>query len=165
MSGPPLQFYSLSRLRMYSRNVFIMRNDEVIYIYFCISDGRQEVVTFDKITSRIQKLCYGLNSDFVDPVSSNSSKVIHQHFKERSTNGVTLLAQIFYHNPLHLFSAGSDHNEGDPGSVQWSHHCGAGHSGSRDRGHPHHKTSRLCTPGRTNRCVEPAQRDQESIQW
>lgn len=24
---------------------------------------------FDKITSRIQKLCYGLNADFVDPVS------------------------------------------------------------------------------------------------
>lgn len=24
---------------------------------------------FDKITSRIQKLCYGLNMDFVDPVS------------------------------------------------------------------------------------------------
>ena len=23
---------------------------------------------FDKITSRIQKLCYGLNADFVDPV-------------------------------------------------------------------------------------------------
>uniref|UniRef100_A0A665WJ61 Ribonucleoside-diphosphate reductase n=1 Tax=Echeneis naucrates TaxID=173247 RepID=A0A665WJ61_ECHNA len=30
-------------------------------------DGRQERVTFDKITSRIQKLCYGLNYDFVDP--------------------------------------------------------------------------------------------------
>ncbi|XP_068600143.1 ribonucleoside-diphosphate reductase large subunit-like [Brachionichthys hirsutus] len=30
-------------------------------------DGRQEGVTFDKITSRIQKLCYGLNCDFVDP--------------------------------------------------------------------------------------------------
>ncbi|CAH1777627.1 unnamed protein product [Owenia fusiformis] len=29
-------------------------------------DGRQEKVMFDKITSRIQKLCYGLNSDFVD---------------------------------------------------------------------------------------------------
>ncbi|KAG7515686.1 ribonucleoside-diphosphate reductase large subunit [Solea senegalensis] len=29
-------------------------------------DGRQERVTFDKITSRIQKLGYGLNSDFVD---------------------------------------------------------------------------------------------------
>ncbi|XP_014745840.1 PREDICTED: ribonucleoside-diphosphate reductase large subunit [Sturnus vulgaris] len=30
-------------------------------------DGRQERVMFDKITSRIQKLCYGLNADFVDP--------------------------------------------------------------------------------------------------
>uniref|UniRef100_A0A8C3B239 Ribonucleoside-diphosphate reductase n=1 Tax=Cyclopterus lumpus TaxID=8103 RepID=A0A8C3B239_CYCLU len=30
-------------------------------------DGRLEGVNFDKITSRIQKLCYGLNSDFVDP--------------------------------------------------------------------------------------------------
>ncbi|TNM85010.1 hypothetical protein fugu_009188 [Takifugu bimaculatus] len=30
-------------------------------------DGRQEAVSFDKITFRIQKLCYGLNSEFVDP--------------------------------------------------------------------------------------------------
>ncbi|XP_072118540.1 ribonucleoside-diphosphate reductase large subunit isoform X3 [Mobula birostris] len=29
--------------------------------------GRQERVMFDKITSRIQKLCYGLNPEFVDP--------------------------------------------------------------------------------------------------
>lgn len=37
----------------------------------CLSpDGRQERVMFDKITSRIQKLCYGLNADFVDPVSA-----------------------------------------------------------------------------------------------
>lgn len=32
-------------------------------------DGRKEEVHFDKITSRIQKLCYGLNMDFVDPVA------------------------------------------------------------------------------------------------
>lgn len=45
---------------------------------FCIPDGRQEGVTFDKITSRIQKLCYGLNSDFVDPVSSiHLKKKVH----------------------------------------------------------------------------------------
>lgn len=31
--------------------------------------GRQEDVHFDKITSRIQKLCYGLNMDFVDPTA------------------------------------------------------------------------------------------------
>ncbi|KAL7641505.1 UNVERIFIED_CONTAM: hypothetical protein RMT77_007376 [Armadillidium vulgare] len=29
--------------------------------------GRKEPVMFDKITSRIQKLCYGLNMDFIDP--------------------------------------------------------------------------------------------------
>ncbi len=30
-------------------------------------NGRQEEVHFDKITSRIEKLCYGLNMDFLDP--------------------------------------------------------------------------------------------------
>ncbi|KAL5012031.1 hypothetical protein ScPMuIL_010582 [Solemya velum] len=30
-------------------------------------DGRKESVMFDKITSRIQKLCYGLHHEFVDP--------------------------------------------------------------------------------------------------
>ena len=30
-------------------------------------DGRQEPVHFDKITSRIQKLCYGLDMDYIDP--------------------------------------------------------------------------------------------------
>ncbi len=29
-------------------------------------DGRRELVHFDKVTARISKLCYGLNSDFVD---------------------------------------------------------------------------------------------------
>ena len=31
-------------------------------------DGRQEPVHFDKITSRIVKLSYGLNPEFCDPV-------------------------------------------------------------------------------------------------
>jgi len=30
-------------------------------------DGREEVVHFDKITSRIEKLCYGLDMDYIDP--------------------------------------------------------------------------------------------------
>ena len=30
-------------------------------------DGRQEDVYLDKNTSRIQRLCYGLNTDFVHP--------------------------------------------------------------------------------------------------
>ena len=32
-------------------------------------DGRKEQVHFDKITARIMKLSYGLNTDFCDPVS------------------------------------------------------------------------------------------------
>lgn len=38
-----------------------------MYVYK--RDGRKEEVHLDKITSRIQKLCYGLNMDFVDPVA------------------------------------------------------------------------------------------------
>ena len=30
--------------------------------------GKQEQVSFDKITARIKKLCYGLNSEFVDSI-------------------------------------------------------------------------------------------------
>ena len=31
-------------------------------------DGRKETVKFDKITARIEKLSYGLNSDFVKTI-------------------------------------------------------------------------------------------------
>lgn len=39
-------------------------------MYIVDEDGRKEEVHLDKITSRIQKFCYGLNMDFVDPVST-----------------------------------------------------------------------------------------------
>lgn len=38
-------------------------------MYVVKRDGRDEVVKFDKITARICKLCYGLNPEYVDPVS------------------------------------------------------------------------------------------------
>ena len=42
----------------------------MIIFYNCLfQDGRKENVFFDKITSRIIKLCYGLNMDYIDPVS------------------------------------------------------------------------------------------------
>ena len=31
-------------------------------------DGRRESVKFDKITARIEKLCYGLDTNYVSPV-------------------------------------------------------------------------------------------------
>ena len=40
-------------------------------------DGRRESVKFDKITARIEKLCYGLNPDFVEPVEI-AKKVIER---------------------------------------------------------------------------------------
>lgn len=46
-------------------------------------DGRKEEVKFDKITSRVAKLCYGLDMDYVDPIKI-SMKVI-----EGLYNGVT----------------------------------------------------------------------------
>ena len=39
-------------------------------------DGRNEPVHFDKITSRMEKLCYGLDMDYIDP-SSITLKVIN----------------------------------------------------------------------------------------
>ncbi len=41
-------------------------------MYVIKRDGRQETVKFDKITARIKKLCYGLNS-LVDPVAISQS--------------------------------------------------------------------------------------------
>ena len=32
-------------------------------------DGKKESVKFDKITARIEKLCYGLNPALVDPIT------------------------------------------------------------------------------------------------
>ena len=38
-------------------------------MYVVKRNGQQQPVQFDKITARIVKLCYGLNVDFVDPIS------------------------------------------------------------------------------------------------
>ncbi|GIY86369.1 ribonucleoside-diphosphate reductase large subunit [Caerostris darwini] len=49
-------------------------------MYVIKRDGRRENVMFDKITSRIQKLCYGLNMDYIDPAIV-TMKVINGIFK------------------------------------------------------------------------------------
>ncbi|GFV68925.1 ribonucleoside-diphosphate reductase large subunit [Trichonephila clavipes] len=49
-------------------------------MYVIKRDGRRENVMFDKITSRIQKLCYGLNMDYIDPAAV-TLKVINGIFK------------------------------------------------------------------------------------
>jgi ribonucleoside-diphosphate reductase alpha subunit len=39
-------------------------------------DGRKETVNFDKITSRIKKLCYGLNPEYVCPIAISQKVVV-----------------------------------------------------------------------------------------
>uniref|UniRef100_A0A1A9Z9N0 Ribonucleoside-diphosphate reductase large subunit n=1 Tax=Glossina pallidipes TaxID=7398 RepID=A0A1A9Z9N0_GLOPL len=46
-----------------------MVNQKSNKLFVVKRDGRKQMVHFDKITFRIQKLCYGLNMDFVDPTA------------------------------------------------------------------------------------------------
>ncbi|GBM71399.1 Ribonucleoside-diphosphate reductase large subunit [Araneus ventricosus] len=49
-------------------------------MYVIKRDGRRENVMFDKITSRIVKLCYGLDMDYIDPTAV-TMKVINGIFR------------------------------------------------------------------------------------
>lgn len=51
---------------LFIKEVFSFNN---IYFTKLLVDGRKETVQFDKITSRITKLCYNLDMNFVDPAS------------------------------------------------------------------------------------------------
>lgn len=62
---------------------------------FLFAGGRKEEVHFDKITSRIQKLCYGLNMDFVDPIS--------EFFVLHTPNiGITNFVLCIYNLSVHM---------------------------------------------------------------
>ena len=54
-------------------------------------DGRSEAVKFDKITARIQKLCYGLNADLVDAIDV-AKKVIEGLYDGVTTSELDNLA-------------------------------------------------------------------------
>lgn len=60
-------------------------------MYVVKRDGKQESVKFDKITARIEKLCYGLNPALVDPVDV-AKKVIEGLFDGVTTSELDNLA-------------------------------------------------------------------------
>ena len=60
-------------------------------------DGRNEPVHFDKITSRIQKLCYGLNMDFIDPPAI-TFKVSRERLVQHSAKFVTV--SLVHNHPI-----------------------------------------------------------------
>lgn len=46
-------------------------------MYVIKRDGRHEKVHFDKVTSRVKRLAYGLNEQYVDPVLVSQKVVIN----------------------------------------------------------------------------------------
>jgi len=54
-------------------------------------DGRKQAVKFDKITARIQKLCYGLDPVHVDPIAV-AMKVIEGIYDGITTSELDNLA-------------------------------------------------------------------------
>lgn len=60
-------------------------------MYVIKRDGRKEAVKFDKVTARVQKLCYGLDPIHVDPVSV-AMKVIQGIFEGVTTAELDNLA-------------------------------------------------------------------------
>lgn len=47
-------------------------------------DGRKEDVKFDKITSRINKLCYGLDNRFVDSIKISQKVRVVEGLKQKN---------------------------------------------------------------------------------
>src|ERR1700710_2774604 len=60
-------------------------------MYVIKRDGKQETVKFDKITARIEKLCYGLNPGLVDAIDV-AKKVIEGLFDGVTTSELDNLA-------------------------------------------------------------------------
>ena len=60
-------------------------------MYVIKRDGKKETVKFDKITARIEKLCYGLNPSLVDPIDV-AKKVIEGLFDGVTTSELDNLA-------------------------------------------------------------------------
>src|ERR1700750_3295699 len=60
-------------------------------MYVIKRDGRKETVKFDKITARVEKLCYSLNPDLVDPIDV-AQKVIEGLYDGVTTSELDNLA-------------------------------------------------------------------------
>src|ERR1035438_1066928 len=60
-------------------------------MYVIKRDGKRSTVKFDKVTARIQKLCYGLNPEHVESISV-AQKVIEGIYDGVSTSDLDNLA-------------------------------------------------------------------------
>ena len=144
-----------------------------------LPDGRREKVMFDKITSRISKLCYGLNGDFVDPVSTLPcllSLFLPLPLPACLPPPPSLPPILFplcllpfslppSLPPFLLPPSGRGHSEGHQWSLQWSHNHRTRHTCCRDSCYHDNQAPGLCYPGCQDCCVQSAQGDQKGLQW
>lgn len=73
---------------------------EFFFMYVLKRDGRRAPVMFDKISSRIQRLCYGLNTDFVDYIAVSQKVCYYMIFCVDALNLSKL--SLIYINIYHL---------------------------------------------------------------
>lgn len=59
-------------------------------------DGRQERVQFDKITARVSRLCYGLDTDHVDPVAITQKVISGVYGGVTTVQLDDLVSQVLY---------------------------------------------------------------------
>lgn len=140
-------------------------------IWLCLcslfSDGRKEEVHLDKITSRIQKLCYGLNMDFVDPVSISLSRVASFVWGVIVFGGFVLLMLLLVERISNcfnmLFSIGRNHLESNQWTLLGCDDSGTGQSGCGNGCHHDNGTCGLRHPGCTFSRFQFAQGNQEAL--
>ena len=134
-------------------------------------NGKQEPVQFDKVTSRIQKLAYGLNQQFVDPCLI-SQKVVKGVYAGVKTSDLDTLAA---ETAVRVGERAGAHGAARARAER----CGAAGpclallAGTHARagwlvragcaGVPHDGASRLLHPRGAHRCVQPAQDDREEL--
>lgn len=73
-SNKPRRCREAIRVRRRPRSAGATTKSFAMAMYVVKRDGRQEPVHFDKITARINKLAYGLNQEFCDPVGRSPLK-------------------------------------------------------------------------------------------
>jgi hypothetical protein len=104
-------------------------------MYVVKRGGRRESVHFDKITSRISKLCYGLDPKVRRKLQLRSQHFLRYCFYVRTGMAALIVLVRLTYSPQHVFlsfyeillACGPcrDHAEGHSRSLPWCHNCRA----------------------------------------
>ena len=155
-------FFIEFRREIWWTSVTMVKENKSSKARMCVvkRDGRNEPVHFDKITSRIQKLCYGLDMDFIDPpaITLKVRTILLRKF-------ITLKKYITGTlPPPTLYSSAFSYQLGHLWALCRCHNCWAGQFGSWNRCYNDNQTPGLCHPSGPYRSLKSAQGNQESFQ-